>query len=415
MTASARILGALRARVDALLRHRDSLPGPVNRLIDHVADNPTGFLGRIAARSLGEVRPEDLPAPTQAPAESIRVYIAPTNYAQQGWEWARALDAIPGVGAKNMAVDVPGGFDFRADTTVPVPVHASSELWQSSEFSAVTRFTHVLIEAERALFGGLFGRDVNREVAALSAAGVSVAFLAHGTDVRLPSRHRESTVWSPYADGGYAVERQERQAARNIAILEGSSRPVFVSTPDLLTDLPTAMWCPVVVVPERWAAARVGGAAEPVRVAHVPSKSAVKGTPLIEPVLSGLVDSGVISYQPVAGVPSADMPRRYGSADIVLDQFRLGSYGVAACEAMAAGCVVVGHVIPSVRSHVRAATGRDLPIVEATPETLGSVLIALADDPAQRAVLGDAGRSFVREVHDGRRSAAALLEGWIRR
>ncbi len=43
-------------------------------------------------------------------------------------------------------------------------------------------------------------------------------------------------------------------------------------------------------------------------------------------------------------MPADAMPEVYGGADIVLDQFPLGTYGVAACEALVAGRLVVSHV-----------------------------------------------------------------------
>ncbi|MFP3786388.1 hypothetical protein, partial [Burkholderia sp. SIMBA_024] len=93
------------------------------------------------------------------------------------------------VGARNMAVDIPGGFAFPADTTVPIAVNSASAEWQRAEWEAVQAFTHVLIEAERPIFGGLFGRRVLAEVEALEKAGLSVAFLSHGTDIRSPRAH----------------------------------------------------------------------------------------------------------------------------------------------------------------------------------------------------------------------------------
>ena len=408
-----RMLAFPRRMIDSILGNRTKLPRFVNRTIDYIAEHPDSPLGRLAARSLGSTRPEDLPAPTAAPETDVRVYIGPTNYAEQGWAWARALEAS-GVGARNMAVDVPGGFSFRADTEVPVPAYTSSELWQNAELEAVSAFTHVLFEAERPLFGRLFGRDVEREDTELIARGLSTAFMCHGSDIRLPSRHTDFTSWSPFGERDPYVDKLERDAARNGEMLARTTRPIFVSTPDLLADVPQATWCPVVVDVDRWSAA-IGPASTttPVQVAHVPSKSVIKGTPLIEPVLSVLDDEGLVQYSPISGVPSAKMPEVYGAADIVLDQFRLGSYGVAACEAMAAGCVVVGHVVPFVREHVAAVTGQKLPIVEATPDTLEQVLRELIADPQRRAELIAAGASFVRNVHDGRMSAAVLRTGWI--
>jgi hypothetical protein len=79
---------------------------------------------------------------------------------------------------------------------------------------------------------------------------------------------------------------------------------------------------------------------------------------------------------------------------------------------MAAGCVVVGNVSDTVRTEVHARTGSTVPIVQATPATLDSVLRLLADDHA----IGDrreSGVDFVRSVHDGTLSARALIDDWI--
>jgi glycosyltransferase involved in cell wall biosynthesis len=147
-------------------------------------------------------------------------------------------------------------------------------------------------------------------------------------------------------------------------------------------------------------------------VAHAPSVAAYKGTAWILPTLERLQQEGVIEFRLIQGVPSKDMPSAFADADVVIDQFRAGSYGVAACEAMAAGCVVVGQVSDQVRSTVYAETGTHVPIVEATPDSLEQTLRKLAE---QEDFDGASARSvaFVNEVHDGRRAARALLENWI--
>jgi glycosyltransferase involved in cell wall biosynthesis len=149
------------------------------------------------------------------------------------------------------------------------------------------------------------------------------------------------------------------------------------------------------------------------RVAHAPSVASTKGTALIAPVLSKLEALGVIEYRQITGIPSAQMPEVYWNADVVLDQFRVGSYGVGACEAMAAGCVVVGHVMDDVRDIVGDTTGQRLPVVEATPDTLEAVLRALAEDGESLRNSRSAGIGFVRQVHDGRLSSSVLTKTWL--
>ena len=92
----------------------------------------------------------------------------------------------------------------------------------------------------------------------------------------------------------------------------------------------------------------------------------------------------------------------------MVDQLRLGAYGVAACEAMAAGRVVVGHVGTQVREHVRAAAGTDVPVLQAVPGTFEQAMVRVLEDRDEVRALAAAGPAFVERVHDGRLSAAAL-------
>ncbi|QIM15888.1 glycosyltransferase family 4 protein [Leucobacter insecticola] len=394
--------------------NRHALPGWMNRLIDGIADSPTSLLGRLAARRLGRPAPRGTVGVTSFAEAGTRVLIAPVNYSGQGRAWAAALEsAHENLSARNMAVDVPGGFSFHSDLVVPVGTYHNDPDWQRRQLAAASRATHVLIEAEEPPFGRLFGRSLRAQATALSEKGVDLAYLAHGVDVRLPSRHRDINEWSYFHDPSVYAARTEMLARRNIEFLHNCGHPVFISTPDLLVDLPSAIWCPVAVDLARWEGERPSrepGA--PLRVVHAPSIAAVKGTDLIVPTMERLHHEGVIRFELIQGVPSEQMPAVLRNADVVLDQFRLGAYGVVACEAMAAGCVVVGHISQQVRQTVLTETGHRLPIIEATPATLEQEIRTLAQDP-RLIDRQTAGAQFVREVHDGRLAARALLDHWI--
>jgi hypothetical protein len=75
---------------------------------------------------------------------------------------------------------------------------------------------------------------------------------------------------------------------------------------------------------------------------------------------------------------------------------------------MAAGRIVLSFVGESVRARARELTGREPPIVEATPGTLVEVIDKLLGDRDAARDIAAAGPSYVSENHDGRRSAAAL-------
>ncbi|MCK2036327.1 hypothetical protein KZC51_09270 [Microbacterium sp. SSW1-49] len=372
------------------------------RLADWIARHPASPIGRLAALRIGLPRRTDLREIATAPPTLTRVLIAPANYAGQATQWARALEqAVAHLGARSLAVE--SAFGFPADARVSRRVFQNSPRWQRAQSTAAEGFSHLLVESLIPPFGRLARRDLRRQLARLGT-GISVAFVCHGTDVRSAGRPHEELT---------SAERQaDRIARRNRSLLAQLSGPVFVTTPDLLDDVPDATWLPVVIDVERWRA-HARTVVPGMRVVHIPSSSALKGTAMVDPVAQLLHAEGVIDYRTASGVRHDRMPGELSRADVVLDQFVLGSYGVAACEAMAAGCVVVGHVTPVVRDRVRAATGRDLPIVEATPATLSSVLRRLAADPAERARIAEAGSAFTGAVHDGRLSADILAHTWI--
>ncbi len=352
------------------------------------------------------------PVPTASPGD-VRLLVAPLNYAGQGWEWARALRThSPGAWAMNMVVRTPNDFRHPADLVVPLGVYAASTRWQRAAFASVADgFTHVMIEAEKQPFGALLDETTTGQARRLRDRGVDVVMLCHGTDVRSPSRHRATEPESPFHDTMAAqAETLERIAEHNRRTLAEVAAPVLVSTPGLLDDVPEARWLPVVVDVERWQTSRPPRSDGRPVVAHAPSSSAVKGSEAIDPVLLRLHEEGLIEYLRLSGVPYDEMPAAYQSADIVVDQLRLGDYGVAACEAMAAGRVVVGHVSPATRAVVAERTGLPLPVVEADRSTLEGVIRGLVAEPQSAATSAERGVAFVRAVHDGRMSAEILRD-----
>jgi hypothetical protein len=383
-----------------------------------------GRLGTLAARLPERLRMalnpaafgyrwDEIPPPTPAPDARVRLLIGPVNYAGQAWQWARAVSRHPDVGAVNLSLDSANTYGFPNDVVLDERVYWRSDSWGRRQLAGVAAaFTHVLHEAEKPLFGRACGFDVRAEAARLRAAGVGVGVVSHGTDLRSPARHRTIDRWSPFADQADPwVQELERLTAANARLIEDLDAPVFVSTPDLLLDAPGATWLPIVTDPDRWSAGEpLQGDRDRVRVTHAPSSARIKGSELIAPTLDRLDGQGVLSYAPVSGVPAERMPEVYAGVDVVLEQFRIGTYSVVAIEAMAAGRVVVAHVHDQVREHVRRATGWELPVIQATPDTLEEVLrdiVARPDTYRDRARLGPA---FVRAVHDGRRTIGALAE-----
>lgn len=355
---------------------------------------------------------------TQVAPASRRLLIGPVNSAGQAFAWAHAAERLPGVSAANfMYRDASDTFRFPADHAVPTSLFVQSRRWQRAQRRSVEQgFTHVIVESGRHLFGTQ--GTVLAQIEGLRRRGVSVALLWHGSDIRTPSVHASRERDSPFHGGAYPDQRLLEEITRaNHELIRDTGLPVFVSTPDLLAFVPGATWLPVVVDVPRWAAAPQASAltrARPV-VVHAPSRSTLKGSGLIAETVRRLRDEGVIEYREITGVPAERMPDVYGDADVVLDQFSLGIYGVAACEALAAGRLVVSHVGDDVRAEVLDRTGIELPIVQARATELESTLREIAAHPERFVEPAAAGPAFAEAVHDGRRSADVLrtfIDAW---
>lgn len=399
--------------VSHLMSNRSRLPRWLNLIIENVAKNPDGLISRLTDALL--MRSEEPSKPTEIPDKEIKVFIGPTNYAGQGFAWARALEKLTNIGGRNLEIELPGGFQFNADSRVTVSQYNRSLHWQQSQFQAVSQFTHVLIEAERPLFGSLFRRRINEEIDQLYKNDINVALMCHGTDVRSPKNHVELTQWSPYVDEIELSRQHQKEVDFNLDLISTLKLPTFVSTPDLLLDVSFGQWCPVALDLERWPKGPAVLKRERPIVVHIPSMGVIKGTHLIEDSLRELDLAGIIEYRPYSGIASAEMPRLISEADIVLDQFRIGSYGVAAVEAMATGRIVLGHIAPQVRQIIQKQTGRELPIVEATPDTLQQILTDISENSAQYESLSEAGVRYAHEIHSGRLSSEILRKYWLER
>lgn len=330
------------------------------------------------------------------------------NMAGQAWAWAKAIErTAPGVRTEVLTIDRGSHLTYESDIVVPLQTFTDDADWaRRFESHVLDSWTHALIEGGRSILGTMYGRNYINNAKVLDEVGIAVALLFHGSDLRDPRLHASRTPWSPFSDPEDELVRslQARRDVLGSHFLDFDG-PKWVSTPDLLADLPGAQWLPVVVDVARWASDTTPMERPVPVVVHVPSRTRMKGTALVEAALEDLRSEGAIDYRRMEGVPPSQMARVIGNSDIVLDQFVLGSYGVAAVEAMAAGRVVLGHVMDDVRELCAG-----LPVVEATPATIVQVLRDLLADRERAREIAAEGPRYAARVHDGRVSGTLLVD-----
>jgi glycosyltransferase involved in cell wall biosynthesis len=140
-------------------------------------------------------------------------------------------------------------------------------------------------------------------------------------------------------------------------------------------------------------------------VLHAPSSRARKGT---EHVVAACKELDV-ELEIVEGLDHREAFERYRKADVIVDQLNAGWYGVFAIEAMALGKPVVTFLHEEAVRRTEEAFGVDVPIVNATAETLIGALRPLVESVEERQLVGRASRTYVEEVHDLERMTDRLL------
>jgi glycosyltransferase involved in cell wall biosynthesis len=337
----------------------------------------------------------------------VSLAVGPVNSAGQCHAWAHA--AAQNLGVVGRSFGGRTGFDYHVDRLHP----RSLDSMRTDAEWLLTAHSHVLVDAFRPVLSSVKGADIGDELELIYRRGVHLGLVAHGSEIRSPARHIERRPESYFNEAPAEwLDTINAVVRRNQEILAMFEGPVFVSTPDLLFDVPHATWLPLVVDTQRWVTDAL--ALEPGHVPvvlHAPSRSTppVKGSDIIVPVLEELQAAGRIRFLAPENVPHGEMDSLVRSSDILVDQISTGSYGVAAVEAMAAGRLVVGNVADD----VRALLPGDVPIVDAAGLEFRRVFEELLDDLPAAARRAAEGPTYASEWHDGR-AAARALEPWLR-
>ena len=339
-----------------------------------------------------------------------RLVIGSLNTAGQARRWASALSEHASVRAEAWGLESTDGSlaRFTFDRSFLPPTPNANPMW-SAILNEAPRVTHVLIESAKPI--GVKGRRrrLLAQTAGMVLRGVTPALLFHGSDLRIPSVHRQTHQDSPFheAHGDLTATLEERtQSIRRL--VKYWPLTTFVSTIDLRTFAPRSRWLPVVIDHEWF------GGMEPIntdrprpRVLHLPSRRELFQSEQIDQVCTQLDREQVIEYKSATGVSPAEVRNLVEWADVVIDKIGLGGTGVMGAEVMASGRLLIGDVDQIVRDELP-----DLPLIQGSIRTLEQVIRDLVADRSTWTARAAAGQAFARKYHDGRYSATVLAK-WM--
>jgi len=303
----------------------------------------------------------------------------------------------------DVAVLAAGPYGYGADLRVDL---AGQPLWRRFRTRgafvrrAIADYDVVHLNFGQPILALRRGSLVLTELPLLKRAGKTVLVTFQGCDVR-PQAACACTAAHCAAQTG--------QRGPNARHMLAHADRVYHLNPDLRHWLPGSRFLPYANVDPGELAATPVPERDELVVAHGPTNREVKGTAHVIAAIDALRAEGVrVRLDLVEGVPRSQALARFGAADVIVDQLRLGWYGGLAVEGMALG----RPVLASIREGDPADNpfGAALPVVRTGAERLRDDLRALLADPERRVRLGAEGRAFVERHHDPRAVAQAILD-----
>jgi glycosyltransferase involved in cell wall biosynthesis len=250
--------------------------------------------------------------------------------------------------------------------------------------------------------------------------GIQTIMAPHGMDIFYRDGRVNRYDWVGRAQHDYPdwdLTGHRRSALRRTRMWCRYARMVIASNSPCYPFLPrrdvSFLWFPVDCESlrpseskeETVASSTHESANRPPVVIHAPQHRSIKGTDYLLASKERLNLQGIpIELRLMERVARADALRLYREADIIADQFCMGSYGMFALEGLALGKAVLTYLDQETLSDPVF----DLPVINTNPQNLDAVLAVLLQVPELRLRIGRAGRRAVERYQ----SLDALAEVW---
>jgi len=142
------------------------------------------------------------------------------------------------------------------------------------------------------------------------------------------------------------------------------------------------------------------------KILHAPSNPEYKGTKYINEVIEKLQREFEFEYKIVSNVKAEELYKEIESADLVIDQMLVGFYGLLSIDSMAMGKPVICYI----REDILKNSPAELPVINANPDTLYSVLKEILQNPAILIDVGIRSREYAEKYHDAAKIAKQYYE-----
>lgn len=232
----------------------------------------------------------------------------------------------------------------------------------------------------------------------LKAAGKRVCFHFRGSEVRKQSLFRAANRFHYVDDDPEKMFQKFREPSQNayIRYISAIADKVFVTDPELQGYVPGSVIIPRYFQPSTAIEGRPLREGSPV-VLHAPSRRGVKGTQFVLAAVEQLRREGLkFEFRIIEGRSNEEALAAIADADILVDQLRIGWYGVLAVEGLALGRAVISYIRPDL---IGSFGEKPAPVANANPETITDVLRECITKRETREAFAHAGQDWFRQTH----------------
>jgi glycosyltransferase involved in cell wall biosynthesis len=258
-----------------------------------------------------------------------------------------------------------------------------------------------------------------RDLALLKKAGKGIVVTFQGDDARQGDVAQRLLGVDLVAetDPNYYTPESDTAKRMLIATFARFADRIYTLNPDLLHILPEGtQFLPYAQIDlDEWVPSSHRETARDVPlVVHAPTHRGVKGTRFILDAVERIKAEGVpLDFAVVEGLSQNHAKRLYEQADLFVDQLLLGWYGAVAVELMALGKPVVCYIRREELQLVPKEMRNDLPIIQATSNSVYHVLKEwITAGHTRRVEQGLRGRHYVERWHNPERIAGELKQAY---
>lgn len=337
--------------------------------------------------------------------QSMRVFHGLVNYGTQAGVFAREL-RHKGICAQSVT-----GYDKFHRLTDLTLKHSGRNVIEKILNFSINLFIKLRCFFKFNIFHFYFGRSLfahHFDLPFYNIFGKKVVFHYLGVDVQQygvsVSKYKTTNIKSYISDGNTHDEIISKRIEKEYRY----SDLMVVCAPYISEFVNNSIVVPLAINLDQYQYHEMNPISKVLKIMHAPTSRGNKGTEYIIEAVGKLTNEGYdIDLMLIENVSHNNLKEKYKECDLFIDQILAGWYGTASIEAMAIGRPTICFIREEYFKYIDY--GQNIPILNATPDTIFQVLKNAIDQKEKLPGIGRMSRDFVEKIHNSTKLADTLI------